>query len=147
MSFLCEFDRAHSRFLLMLEQSLKRWGITSSQFRILNALTTKDRFQPKELAEVLEIDVAAASRLIDRLVAKDMVNRVRCSDDRRVCFVSIAVKFKKEILSVIEHEKRVEDFFLEGIPKEHRASFKIAISELAKQKKYRSGETGQSVVF
>jgi DNA-binding MarR family transcriptional regulator len=147
MSFLCEFDRAHSRFQLMLEQSLERWSITYSQFRILNTLVKRDKFQPKELAQELEVDVAASSRLIDRLVAKDMVDRIRCSDDRRVCFVSISPKFKKEMLKIIEHEKRVEDFFLEGVPKEHRVSFKKAITELAKQKKYRSGETGQSVIF
>lgn len=147
MSFLCEFDRAHSRFQLMLEQSLKRWGITYSQFRVLNKLSEQDRYQPKELAQVLEIDVAASSRLIDRLVAKKMVDRIRCSDDRRVCFVSIAESFKEEIQDIIEHEKRVEEFFLEGISKKHQESFKAAISELAKLKKYRSGETGQSVIF
>ncbi len=147
MSFLCEFDRVHSRFQLMLEQSLKRWGITSSQFRILNTLAKNEKLQPKELAQILEVDIAASSRLIDRLVAKEMVDRIRCENDRRVCFVTIAAKFQKEILSIIEHEKRVEEFFLEGISKKHRESFKSAISELSKQKKYRSGEKGQSVIF
>jgi MarR family 2-MHQ and catechol resistance regulon transcriptional repressor len=147
MSFLCEFDRAHSRFQLMLEQSLDRWGITSSQFRMLNTLVKKDRFQPKELATLLEIDVAASTRLIDRLVSKNMVERIRCKEDRRKCFVSISSGFKKEVQDIIEHEKRVEDFFLEGVSSEHRESFQIAINELAKLKKYRSGETGQSVIF
>jgi DNA-binding MarR family transcriptional regulator len=147
MSFLCEFDRAHSRFQLMLEQSLKRWGITYSQFRLLNILAKVDKYQPKELASALEIDVAASSRLIDRLVTKKMVDRIRCEDDRRVCFVSIADSFRSDIESIIELEKRVEDFFLEGVSKKHRESFKLAITELAKLKKYRSGETGQSVIF
>jgi DNA-binding MarR family transcriptional regulator len=131
----------------MLEQSLKRWGITSSQFRVLNTLAKNGKLQPKELASLLEVDVAASTRLIDRLVTKKMVDRIRCEEDRRVCFVSLTKKFEKEMGDIIEHEKRVEDFFLEGISEEHRVSFRAAISELAKQKKYRSGETGQSVIF
>lgn len=147
MSFLCELDRAHSRLNLMLEQSLKRWGITASQFRMLDILSSEEKFRPKDLAEILEIDVAASSRLIDRLEQKEMVERIRCTDDRRVCFISLSESFKNEFSKIKEHEQRVEHFFLEGISKKNREAFQEAVTELASLKKYRSGESGLSVVF
>jgi len=147
MSFIVEFEKAHSRFNLMLEQSLKRWDITCSQYRLLEILSTGETYRPKDLADALEIDVAASTRLIDRLEKKSMLLKVRCQDDRRVCFISLEDEFLNEFKKIIEHQHRVEDVFFEGIAPEHRVAFKKAIKELAKFKKYRSGEAGLSIVF
>jgi len=131
----------------MIEQSLKRWGITASQFRLLDLLSGAENFRPKDLAELLEIDVAASSRLIDRLELKGMVEKIRCTDDRRVCFISLPENFKIEFKKIKDHELRVEEVFLEGISKKNRKVFQDAVVELASLKKYRSGESGLSVVF
>jgi MarR family 2-MHQ and catechol resistance regulon transcriptional repressor len=147
MSFLCEFDRAHSRFTLMLEQSLKRWDITCSQFRLLDTLDDGEKLRPKDIADKLEIDVAASTRLIDRLEQKKMVKKIRCEDDRRVCYISIPVDFKHDFKLIKEHQSRVEQVFLDDLKGEYKEVFQIAIKQLAKLKKYRSGETGLSVVF
>jgi len=132
----------------MLEQGFKRWDITCPQYRLLDFLASSDqKIRPKDLAEALEIDVAASTRLIDRLEKKQMVDRVRCTDDRRVCFVSITKTFKNEFSKIQKHHGRIEEVFLEGLDQKQRAIFRMAITELAKLKKYRSGETGLSVVF
>ena len=147
MSFLVEFEKVHSRFNLMLEQSLKRWDISCPQYRLLEILSSGEKYRPKDLADALDIDVAASTRLIDRLEKKLMINKVRCEDDRRVCFISIVENFRNDLKLIIEHQQRVEDVFFEGISQEHRSSFKKAVGELAQLKKYRSGESGLSVIF
>lgn len=149
MSFLFEFERVHSRFSLMLEQSLKKWGLTCSQYQLLETLesSVEEKLRPKDLAELLDIDVAASTRLIERLVAKKMLHRERCTDDRRVCFVYLDSEFISEFKLIREHQKRVEMFFLEGVDVKDREMFIFAISQLSKIKKYRSGETGLSVIF
>lgn len=95
----------------MLEQSLKRWGVTCSQYRLLDILAVEEKYRLKDIAENLEIDVAASTRLIDRLESKGMIERVRCSEDRRVCFVFLSPKFKPEFQNIKEHQERVEKYF------------------------------------
>jgi len=72
---------------------MSRYGLTMPQFNILRILrgagkeitvnTVKDRMIEKS---------PNTTRLMDKLIDKELISRTRCSDDRRVVFVKITQK-------------------------------------------------------
>lgn len=58
-------------------------GLTRSQWRVLARLRRREGINQKELAELLEIENITLTRHIDRLEAKDWVERRRDPNDRR----------------------------------------------------------------
>lgn len=72
-----------------IEQRMALHGLTAAQWLPLWRLKSGCPATARELARELDIDAGAMTRLIDRLVAKGLVERVRDSEDRRVVRLSL----------------------------------------------------------
>jgi DNA-binding MarR family transcriptional regulator len=59
-------------------------GMTRAQWMILAWLNRTPGLSQRELAEILEVEPITAGRLIDRLEARDLVERRPDPDDRRI---------------------------------------------------------------
>ena len=64
-------------------------GVSVSQCHALEALFLRGPLTMSELANILFLEASTVTRIIDRLVDADLVERVSCDADRRVCRVSI----------------------------------------------------------
>ncbi len=62
------------------------------QSMVLFVLLEKGTATVSELSQQMKITPSVVSRMVDRLVEKDMVVRVRDDNDRRVVFVSLSDK-------------------------------------------------------
>lgn len=82
----------------------KPYGISPQQYNILRILRgAKDRM-PMQQVKGRMIDRAPnATRLTDKLIAKGLVLRERCDEDRRVIYVRISGK-GLELLSAIDSD-------------------------------------------
>ena len=58
-------------------------GVTPRQWGVLAALRRDDVSTPSDLARHLRADSAAITRLLDRLEAKSLIERIADADDRR----------------------------------------------------------------
>jgi DNA-binding MarR family transcriptional regulator len=69
-------------------------GITLQQYNVLRILrgAAGEPMSALEIAERLIEETPGVSRLLDRLVAKKLIQRERCSDDRRRLECSITAK-------------------------------------------------------
>lgn len=72
-----------------IEQRVAVHGLTAAQWLPLWRLKSGCPGTARELARDLDIDAGAMTRLIDRLVAKGLVERVRDAADRRVVRLSL----------------------------------------------------------
>ena len=63
--------------------------VTLPQFRALVVLRTRGPQRAADLAALLNVTASTSSRMIERLVRKHLVRRVRTPDDRRTVRVSI----------------------------------------------------------
>jgi MarR family transcriptional regulator, transcriptional regulator for hemolysin len=59
-------------------------GITMAQWRVINNLTSQNGITQREIADKLGLDTSSLIPLIDRLEAKDLVQRKPDPSDRRV---------------------------------------------------------------
>ncbi|WP_432838697.1 MarR family winged helix-turn-helix transcriptional regulator [Dactylosporangium sp. CA-092794] len=72
----------------VLDQHFAELGLTSQQAGLLIHVFT-GQSGPKGLADLLGIDTASVSRLVDRLEAKDLVRRAAVPGDRRAIVVEL----------------------------------------------------------
>ncbi|MGH2427317.1 MAG: MarR family winged helix-turn-helix transcriptional regulator [Candidatus Limnocylindria bacterium] len=86
------FLRAHARVTRQLERELAdQQGLPLADYDVLVQLASADerRLRMSELADRLLLSRSGATRLIDRLVADGLVERVTCESDRRGQWASL----------------------------------------------------------
>lgn len=84
----------------------KPYGISPQQYNILRILRgAKERINMHCVKERMIDRAPNATRLTDKLIAKGLVERERCEDDRRVVYVRISEK-GLELLANIDKKNR-----------------------------------------
>ena len=97
---------------------LRPHGITQTQYNVLRILQGAGRegLCGKEIAERLVSKVPDVSRLLDRMVDVDLVNRERDSADRRHVTARISVKGKRVLAQATPDLEVVEQRLFRGMP-------------------------------
>ena len=85
---------------------LSRGEITMPQFWVLECLSSCEGRLMSEIANFLGVSRPAATGLIDRLIAQDLVRRDDIPDDRRTVKISITPKGRQIVKSVWEQKRR-----------------------------------------
>ena len=79
----------------------KPYGISPQQYNILRILRgAKERVNMHCVKERMIDRAPNATRLTDKLIAKGLVERERCEDDRRVVYVRISEKGQELLLNI-----------------------------------------------
>ena len=69
---------------------VKPFNITIQQYNILRILRGNGDFMPMNTVKERMIDKSPnTTRLVDKLIAKNLVERKRCDEDRRVVYVKV----------------------------------------------------------
>ena len=91
----------------------KPHGISPQQYNILRILRGAGEAIKVQVIKDRMIDRAPnATRLMDKLCDKKLIDRIRCNDDRRVVFISIS-EDGLELLKVIDVNSKLD--FLENL--------------------------------
>ncbi|MDB4064471.1 MarR family transcriptional regulator [Flavobacteriaceae bacterium] len=89
------------------------YGISPQQYNILRILRGAGKAIKVQVIKDRMIDRAPnATRLMDKLCDKKLIDRIRCNDDRRVVFISISEEGLK-LLKVIDSNSNLD--FLENL--------------------------------
>ncbi len=75
-----------------LIETLRPDGIPIEQFRILSALSSSDGRSMRELAEIVLVDPASLTKIVDRMVVDALVYRAPAPGDRRKVLIFLASK-------------------------------------------------------
>ncbi len=90
-------------------EMFKPFDISPQQYNILRILRgAKDRVNMHCVKERMIDRAPNATRLTDKLIAKGLVERERCEEDRRVVYVRISDK-GLELLDRIDEQSRAND--------------------------------------
>lgn len=77
--------RARAKLVKAIDCELSAYDITHGQGRIMMLLSSGQYATAAELAREAYVDSASMTRMVDRLEKRDLIERVRCGEDRRVC--------------------------------------------------------------
>lgn len=93
--------RTHESITERITVLFKSKGITAQQYNVLRALHVHgDQMPIQSISSRLITRVPDVSRLIDRLQSMTLVERQRCSKDRRVVFVQLTDAGQKKVAEV-----------------------------------------------
>jgi MarR family 2-MHQ and catechol resistance regulon transcriptional repressor len=81
--------RATHAVLAQIEPMLAREGLTPTQLGVLEALLHKGPMTHRDLGRKVLTSAGNMSDLIDKLEARGLVRRVRCTEDRRIVRVAL----------------------------------------------------------
>jgi homoprotocatechuate degradation regulator HpaR len=92
--------RAREAVMRLFRPSLRGYGLTEQQWRILRALASIDAIEVTELARVAFLLGPSLSRILRDLEARQLIERRTAKADLRRCVVSISAKGLKLIEAV-----------------------------------------------
>ncbi len=105
--------------------------VTLPQYRALVELAARGPQRPADLASAMGVDPSTATRMCDRLVRKQLVQRRRISADRRGVRVSLTLA-GCALVGEVTHRRRVEIAQILGrMPHAERASALTALRVFA----------------
>lgn len=106
----------------------KPYGISPQQYNILRILRgAKEQIKVQIVKDRMIERAPNATRLMDKLCDKNLIERERCEHDRRVVYVKIT-KTGLEVLSTIDDNKNLS--FLENITEEEATTLSDLLDKI-----------------
>jgi MarR family 2-MHQ and catechol resistance regulon transcriptional repressor len=82
-------SKAYKTLMERAIKDMKQYGLSPSEFMVLEVLYTKGRIPLQQIGEKILITSGSITYNIDKLEKKEYLKRVPCKDDRRVIFAEI----------------------------------------------------------
>ncbi|MEO5987172.1 MAG: MarR family transcriptional regulator [Candidatus Limnocylindria bacterium] len=120
------FLQAHARVVRDLERELQAdQGMALTDYDVLVQLSVAEarRLRMSDLADQLVLSRSGATRLVDRLCAEGLVERVTCESDRRGQWASLTDAGMDRLRSAAPtHLRGVQEHFLDRLSTDDLAS-------------------------
>lgn len=111
-------------------------GLTRMSYAVLAAMVFDNRLTPSGIADVLGVDRAAVTRLLDKLEARDLIARNRDTGDRRSILLQVLPRGEALAIEMQEHSRAVNAQFTKALTRDETDRF----VELAKTMLQNAGE-------
>jgi MarR family 2-MHQ and catechol resistance regulon transcriptional repressor len=104
--------RAHSALFGLVEKSLKKDGLTISEFGVLELLYHKGTQPVQLIAEKILVTSGTITYIINKLSDKGFVNRKKCTKDKRIFYVELTEAGDEKIAEIFSaHEAFLKSLF------------------------------------
>jgi DNA-binding MarR family transcriptional regulator len=129
------FLRAHATVIRELERELAaEQDLALTDFDVLVQLANAPdrRLRMSELADALLLSRSGATRLVDRLVADGLVERVVCEDDRRGQWAALTDQGRDRLRRASPvHLRGIEEHFLDRLSADDLASLRRMLEPIS----------------
>lgn len=124
-----------------VRNSLGKFGVTETQFNMLDLLSKKESHKVTDLAEKMGVKPSAVTTMIDRLTSNGLVSRRHDVNDRRAVLVSITEegrdvmrKFEEKCRNVVKsYLSHLDPNELEALASIYEKLGKVDIEESKKE--------------
>jgi DNA-binding MarR family transcriptional regulator len=114
-----------------IEHRMAALGLTDAQWRPLWLLASGRADSAHEMARLLDMDPGALTRLLDRLEAKSLIERVRSAADRRVVTLRLTPAGQSAAARVPQVLAAVNNDFLQGFSEADWLQLRALLARLA----------------
>ncbi|MDW7670445.1 MAG: MarR family transcriptional regulator [Bacillota bacterium] len=102
--------RAHDALFSKIEMNVKEYGLTLSEFGVLEMLFHKGEQPVQKVAEKILVTSGTITYVIDKLQQRELVSRQKCTNDKRVYYVCLTPKGTALIADIFpRHEAFLQD--------------------------------------
>jgi DNA-binding MarR family transcriptional regulator len=114
-----------------VESRMAAHGLTDSQWKPLWLIKSGRADTSLEIARQLDMDAGAVTRMVDRVVAKGYVERVRSDSDRRVVHLRLTAAGEAAVAHVPHVLASVNNDFLQGFSEAEWKQLRKLIARMA----------------
>lgn len=125
MKLGCLLNKASHLMKWNINEGLKSYQLTSAQWAVLMDLFMQEKKQnsiennaPALIAERLQVERPAITRIIDRLIEEGWVNRLKHPSDRRSQLISLTPRAKEAIPEIEQVIKGITRHTMAGFSEE-----------------------------
>jgi DNA-binding MarR family transcriptional regulator len=105
-------------------------GVTVAEWVVLREMYGRNETAPSEIAEVIGMTRGAASKLVDRLVAKKLISRRERSDDRRYQDIALTAAGWRLVPSLAALADQNDKEFFASLSKKEREALVSTLKKL-----------------
>jgi len=112
LKLLIALARTHRAVFDQLEKNIKSFDLNLSEFGVLEMLLHKGETPVQHIAEKILVTSGTITYVIDKLVKKELVKRVKCEKDQRITYVSLTEEGRELISGIFpEHVNFLNELF------------------------------------
>jgi len=124
--------RSYNNIFNKIDRNIKSFGLTSSEFGVLEFLYHKGDKPVQEIAKKILVTSGTITYVINKLIEKEYVERKQCSKDKRIFYIHLTEHGERKMANIFpEHEKFLNELF-QGLEKGEK---KLLIDKLRKMSK------------
>lgn len=120
--YILFFRTSHAR-TMMARPTLERLGLGQGQPKMLNYLKKNGSSSQKDIAQYLEVDPAAISRMTENLARGGFITQHVSPESKRTNSVEITEKGLEVLEKWTRRIEEIDDIMLKGFSQEERRSF------------------------
>ncbi|MDB5056290.1 MAG: MarR family transcriptional regulator [Bacilli bacterium] len=125
-------SKAYKTVMERAIKDMKQYGLSSSEFMVLELLFTKGRIPLQQIGEKILITSGSITYNIDKLEKKEFLKRVPCKEDRRVIYAEITEAGNEFFSRIFPQHASTIHSLLKGVsPDEKQAAIEL-IKKLGK---------------
>lgn len=120
-----------SRFMRL---ELEPHGLNDLEFAVIRLFLTDQKWTVSELAEILSMDSPATSRVVSKLVDKEILERRRPREDRRIVLLKLTKHGVSLGLELHDKLHSYEAKLMEGVAEEDIATLRSTIRKIIRNR-------------
>ncbi|MBP1157226.1 MULTISPECIES: MarR family transcriptional regulator [unclassified Paenibacillus] len=126
LKLLVVLSKAYKVVMDRAMRDMKKYGLSATEFTVLELLYHKGRIPLQQIGDKILVTSGSITYNIDKLEKKGYLNRVPCSEDRRVTYAVIADKGTDLFHTIFPDHANVIESIMQGLaPEEKRDAIEL----------------------
>jgi DNA-binding MarR family transcriptional regulator len=105
-------------------------GVTVAEWVVLREMFERESMAPSSLAEITGLTRGAVSKLVDRLVDKNLISREDCSDDRRFQNIALTAAGRRLVPTLAKVADQNDEQFFSALSLREREALMATLKKL-----------------
>jgi MarR family transcriptional regulator, 2-MHQ and catechol-resistance regulon repressor len=107
--------RSYEELFAQIEMNVRGFGLTLSEFGVLEMIHHKGRQPIQKIAEKILVTSGTITYVIDKLLQRELVYRERCKTDKRITYVNLTNTGEMLITEIFPKHKQFLDELMQGM--------------------------------
>ncbi|MGU3470919.1 MarR family winged helix-turn-helix transcriptional regulator [Paenibacillus sp. D51F] len=113
-------SKAYRTIMDLAIKDMKKYGLSPSEFTVLEVLYTKGRVPLQQIGEKILVTSGSVTYNIDKLEKKELLKRIPCEDDRRVTFAELTEQGRRLFDSIFPQHAALIHSLTAGLDPEEK---------------------------
>lgn len=122
--------RLHQIHTSLFLSETSEFNITPVQYSLMSALWAKGEMDQNSVAQEIGLERTSVAEVIPRLEARELLERRRSTQDRRVKLVKLSRKGQALLKKMADRVQRAHDRTVEALPEDERKLFLLQMIKL-----------------